>query len=66
MKHLDLHNLSDRAVKLLLDDCESKIKHCEADLDDYELFVKCQRELLKRQSRKEISEKHVLLSFSFF
>jgi hypothetical protein len=62
MKPIDVANLSDKAVKLLLGDCESKIKHCEADLDDYELFVKCQRELLKRQSRKEVSERHYLFA----
>jgi hypothetical protein len=55
-------NLSDKAVKLLLSDCEDKIKQCEADLDDYELFVKCQRELLKRQTRTEVSERH----YAFF
>jgi hypothetical protein len=55
MKPLDVVSLSDKAVKLLLNNCEDKIKHCEADLDDYELFVKCQRELLKRQTRKEVS-----------
>jgi hypothetical protein len=66
MKAIDVKNLSDKAVKLLLNDCETKIKHCQADLDDYELFVKCQRELLKRQSRKELSEKYSSLSFSLF
>ncbi len=52
MKQLETNNLSDRAIKLLLGDCESKIKRCAADLDDYELFVKCQRELLKRQTHQ--------------
>jgi hypothetical protein len=60
MKEVNVKNLSDKAVKLLLDDCESKIKHCQADLDDYELFVKCQRELLERQ-RKDLVERHYLL-----
>jgi hypothetical protein len=60
MKEVNVKNLSDKAVKLLLSDCESKIKHCQADLDDYELFVKCQRELLERQ-RKDLAERHYLL-----
>ena len=59
MKEVNVKNLSDKAVKLLLDDCETKIRHCQADLDDYELFVKCQRELLERQ-RKDPRE-HLLL-----
>jgi hypothetical protein len=50
--------LSDKAIKLLLGECESKIKNCEASLEDYDLFVKCQRELLKRQS-KELSERYI-------
>lgn len=57
MKEVNVSSLSERAVKLLLNDCEAKIKHCEADLDDYELFVKCQRELLKRRTRQEVSER---------
>ena len=60
MKAIEIKNLSDKAVKLLLNDCENKIKHCQADLDDYELFVKCQRELLERQ-RKDLAERHYLL-----
>jgi hypothetical protein len=62
MKPIDITSLSDKAVKLLLNDCEEKMRNCEADLDDYELFVRCQRELLKRQTRKEVSEQH----FAFF
>jgi hypothetical protein len=62
MKPIDVTSLSDKAVKLLLKGCEEKIKLCEADLDDYELFVRCQRELLKRQPRKEVSERH----YAFF
>jgi hypothetical protein len=61
MKAIDVKNLSNKAVKLLLSDCESKIKHCQADLDDYELFVKCQRELLERQ-RKEVTERHYMFA----
>jgi hypothetical protein len=56
MKQIDTNNLSDKAIKLLLGDCESKIRGCEADLDDYELFVKCQRELLRRQTHQRLPE----------
>jgi hypothetical protein len=66
MKELNTHNLSDKAVKLLVSDCENKIKHCEADLDDYDLFVKCQRELLKRQMRREILERNSEQPYAFF
>jgi hypothetical protein len=60
MKQVDVKNLSDKAVRLLLENCETRIRHCQADLDDYELFVKCQRELLERQ-RKDLPEQAYLL-----
>jgi hypothetical protein len=57
MKTTDLNiaQLSETALKLLIKNCELKIKQCQADLDDYELYVACQRDLLERRLQKSSS-----------
>jgi hypothetical protein len=55
MKTLKLNQLSEQAIKLLIKDCERKIKGCEADLDDYETYVQCQRQLLERKLSKPLN-----------
>ena len=52
MKNINLSSLSEQALKLLIKDCERKIGGCQADLEVYDLYVQCQRDLLKRRSQK--------------
>jgi hypothetical protein len=61
MKTANLSQLSEQALKLLIKDCELKIKCCEADLDDYELYVKCQRNLLERRLHEPLSTSTLMM-----
>ena len=47
---------------LLIKNCEAKIKNCQADLEDYELYVKCQRDLLQRQLSKTLYESALVIA----
>ncbi|MGL4610604.1 MAG: hypothetical protein ACRCYY_13140 [Trueperaceae bacterium] len=49
----DIKHLSKKGVLDLLKNCELKIRYSTANLEDYELFIRCQRELLERQSSQQ-------------
>ncbi len=62
MKTTNLTHLSEQALKLLIKDCERKINGYEADLDDYELYVRCQRNLLERHLDESLNTSALVMA----
>jgi hypothetical protein len=52
MSKIDINKLSLQGIKSLVRFYEGRISTCQADLDDYELYVLCQRELVQRKGVK--------------
>ena len=48
--HVDVSKLSLRGVEQLTERCEHLIYSHKAALEDYELYIKCQAELAKRDT----------------
>ena len=46
---VDIDNLSLQGVEQLTKHCEWLIEHSQADLAEYELYIRCQKELAKRE-----------------
>lgn len=53
MNDIDVGKLSLNGVRLLKLHCEELIQSCRADLAEYELYIRCQTELVRRGSVKE-------------
>jgi hypothetical protein len=48
MNEIDVTKLSLSGVKLLKAHCEELIEACQADLAEYDLYIRCQTELVRR------------------
>lgn len=48
MTDVDVSNLSLNGLRLLKRHCETLIESCQADLSEYELYIQCQTELVRR------------------
>ncbi len=48
MNDIDVSKLSLNGVRLLKRHCQTLIESCQADLIEYELYIQCQTELVRR------------------
>ena len=53
MTDIDVSKLSLSGVRLLVRNCEQLIESAQADLEEYDLYVRCQTELLRRGAARK-------------
>ncbi len=56
MREMNISKLSSMGIRSIIRHQETLIAQQQANFDDYELFVQCQRELILRQARTQDSD----------